>query len=138
MTSLQPLGNLQPVGSFLLYFGVALVFEAVFIALYMAVTPHREVSLIKQGNGAAAISLGGAVLGFTLPLGSVIAHSVDLIHMAEWSVVALVVQLGIFLLVNFLLRNISRRIEDGNIAAATILAVASFAVGMINAASMTY
>ena len=117
---------------------MALVFEAVFIALYMAVTPHREVSLIKQGNGAAAISLGGAVLGFTLPVCSVIAHSVSLLHMAEWSVVALLVQLGVFLLVNFLLRKISRRIEDGNIAAATILAVASLAIGMINAASMTY
>jgi len=138
MISLEPLGNLQPVGSFLLYFGVALVFEATFVALYMAVTPHREGALIKQGNGAAAISLGGAVLGFTLPVGSVIAHSVDLQHMAIWSAVALFVQLGVFLLVNFLLRNISHRIEDGNMAAATTLAVASFAIGMINAASMTY
>ena len=138
MTSLEPLGNLQPVGSFLLYFGVALAFEAVFIALYMAVTPHQEVSLIKQGNGAAAISLGGAVLGFTLPVCSVIAHSVSLLHMAEWSIVALLVQLGVFLLVNSLLHKISSRIEDGNIAAATILAVASLAVGTMNAASMTY
>ena len=138
MASLEPLGNLQPVGSFLVYFGAALAFEALFIAIYTAVTPHREVSLIKKGNAAAAISLGAAALGFTLPLGSVIAHSVDLIHMAEWSVVALLVQLGVFLLMNFLLRDISHRIEHGNIAVATILAVASLAIGIINAASMTY
>ena len=134
----EPFGNSHPVGSFLLYFGVALVFEAIFVAIYTAVTPHKEVSLIKQGNGAAAISLGGAVLGFTLPLASVIAHSVDLLHMAVWSAVALIVQLGVFLLMSFLLRNVSSRIEHGNIAAATMLAVASLAIGIINAASMTY
>ena len=62
--------SLEPIGLFLVYFGVALAFQAVFIALYMAVTPHHEAALIKQGNAAAAISLGGAVLGFTLPLAS--------------------------------------------------------------------
>lgn len=130
--------SLQPIGLFLLYFGVALVFEAVFVALYMAVTPHHEGTLIEQGNTAAAISLGGAVLGFTLPLGSAIVHSVSLLDMAIWSAVALLVQLAVYLLVNFLLRGVSRRIEEGNVAAATILAVASLAIGMINAASMTY
>src|SRR5262245_48081838 len=124
--------SLQPIGLFLLYFGVALAFEAMFIALYMAVTPHHETTLIKQGNAAAAISLGGAVLGFTLPLCSVISHSVSLFDMAVWSVVALLVQLAVYLLVNILLRDISRRIVEGNIAAATTLAVASLGVGMIN------
>jgi putative membrane protein len=129
---------LQAIGNFLLYFGVALGFEAIFIALYMAVTPHHEAKLIKQGNSAAAISLGGAVLGFTLPLASAIIHSVSLLDMAVWSAVALLVQLAVYLLVDFLLREISRRIDEGNVAVAAILAVASLAIGMINAASMTY
>lgn len=130
--------SLQTIGSFLLYFGVALVAEAIFVALYMAVTPHQEAALIKRGNAAAAISLGGAVLGFTLPLASVIVHSVSLLDMAAWSTVALIVQLGVYLIVDFLLRKISRHIEDGNVAAAATLATASIAIGMINAASMTY
>jgi putative membrane protein len=130
--------SFEPIGLFLVYFGVALVFQAVFIALYMAVTPHHEVALIKQGNAAAAISLGGAVLGFTLPLASIIIHSVSLLDLAVWSLVALLVQLAVYRLVDFLLREISRHIEEGNVAAATTLAVASLAIGMINAASMTY
>ena len=73
------MSSFQDIGNFLLYFGVALGFEALFIALYMAVTSHHETTLIKQGNSAAAISLGGAVLGFTLPLASVIVHSVSLV-----------------------------------------------------------
>jgi len=130
--------SLEPIGLFLVYFGVALAFQAVFIVLYMAVTPHHEAALIKQGNTAAAISLGGAVLGFTLPLASVIIQSVSLLDMAIWSVVALLVQLAVYRLVDFLLREISRHIEEGNVAAATTLAVASLAIGMINAASMSY
>ena len=130
--------SFEPIGLFLLYFGAALVFQGVFLALYMAVTPHHEVALIKQGNAAAAISLGGAVIGFTLPLASVIIHSVSLLDMAVWSVIALLVQLAVYRLVDFLLREISRHIEEGNIAAAATLAVASLAIGMINAASMTY
>ena len=130
--------SLQTVGSFLLYFGLALVAEAVFVALYIKTTPHHEAALIKQGNAAAAISLGGALIGFTLPLASVIVHSVSLLDMAAWGAVALIVQLAVYLVVDFLLREISRRIEDGNVAAATTLAAASIAIGMVNAASMTY
>ncbi len=130
--------SLEPIGLFLVYFGVGLAFEAVFLVLYMAATSHHEATLIKQGNTAAAISLSGAVLGFTLPLGSVIIHSVSLLDMAVWSLVALLVQIVVYRLADFLLRDISRHIEEGNTAAAATLAAASLAIGMINAASMTY
>ncbi|HTI88280.1 MAG TPA: DUF350 domain-containing protein [Alphaproteobacteria bacterium] len=124
--------------NFLVYFVVALVLEVVFVALYVRVTPHHEFALIRQGNVAAAISLGGAALGFTLPLASVIAHSVSLLDLAVWSVVALVAQLAVFLAVDAGLRQVSRHIEDGNVAAAATLASASLGIGIINAACMTY
>ena len=96
--------SLQGLGSFLLYFAAGIAAEAIFVALYIAVTPHREPTLIKAGNTAAAVSLGGAVLGFTLPLASAIANSVAIVDMAVWSGVALVVQLSVFLLASLLLR----------------------------------
>ncbi|HEY4135094.1 MAG TPA: DUF350 domain-containing protein [Alphaproteobacteria bacterium] len=130
--------SLQTVGSFLLYFGVALVAMALFLALYMAVTSHHEAALIKQGNTAAAISLGGALLGFTLPLASAIVHSLSLVDMAVWSAIALVVQLVAFKAVDLALREVSRRIEQGNVAAGTTLAAGSLAIGVVNAACMTY
>lgn len=125
-------------GSFLVYFGVALGAEAIFIALYMLVTPHHEAKLIRQGNVAASISLGGAVIGFTLPLVSVIIGSVSLIDMVIWSAIALVVQIAVFMVTSLLLRGLSSRIESGNIAAGVTLASASLAIGAINAASMSY
>jgi putative membrane protein len=130
--------SLQTIGSFALYFAVALVAVALFVAAYMAVTSHDEVALIKKGNTAAAISLGGALIGFTLPLASVIEHSVSLIDMAIWSAVALVVQLVVLKIVDVALREVSRHIEEGNVAAGTTLAAASIALGIVNAACMTY
>jgi len=130
--------SLQGVGSFLSYFGAAIAAEAVFLAVYMAVTKHNEAALIRKGNVAAAVSLGGAVLGFTLPLASAVIHSVSLLDMAVWSVLALVVQIAVFLLVDRVLKGISAQIEQDNMAAGATLAVASLAIGVINAASMSY
>lgn len=128
----------EGLGNFLIYFGAALLAEAIFIALYMVVTPHHEAKLIKEGNVAASISLGGAVIGFTLPLASVIIHSVSLLDMVVWSAVALVVQAIVFVIASLLLRGLSRRIEAGDIAAGIALATASLAIGIVNAASMSY
>ena len=130
--------SLQTLGSFLLYFGAALAAMAIFVAVYMALTSHHEATLIRQGNTAAAISFSGALLGFTLPLASAIIHSVSLIDMLVWSAIALVVQIGVFFLVDRTLRRISKHIEDGNVAAGTTLAAAAVAIGIINAACLTY
>ena len=119
--------SLETVGSFLLYFAASLTAMAIFGTLYMAVTSHDEMALIRQGNTAAAISLSGAVIGFTLPLSSAIIHSVSLIDMLVWSAIAIVVQLGVFLLIDRCLRQISKHIEAGNVAAGTTLAAASIA-----------
>jgi putative membrane protein len=129
--------SLQGVGDFAVYFAAALLAETLFILLYTRVTPHREMQLINAGNTAAALSLGGAVIGFTLPLASAITHSVSLPDMVVWSLVALVAQLVLFLLGSVVLRGLSRHIEEGNLAAGVILATASIAIGLLNAACMT-
>lgn len=130
--------SLQGVDDFLAYFLAALLAEGVFVLVYMKATPHHEARLIKAGNAAAAISLGGAILGFTLPLASAIANSVSILDMAVWALVALIAQIAAFLVVGALLRGLSRRIDEGNLAAAITLATASIAIGVLNAASMTY
>lgn len=129
--------SLHGIDSFFLYFATAVVAEAIFVVLYMAVTPHNETALIKAGNPAAALSFGGAVIGFTLPLTSAIAQNVSLPGTVVWAAVALVVQLAVFLLANLFLRGLSRRIEQGDLAAGIMIAVASVASGMISAACMT-
>lgn len=130
--------SLQTVGSFALYFAAALIAVALFLLAYMAITSHHELDLIKKGNTSAAISFGGALIGFTLPLASVIEHSASLVDMAIWSAIALVVQIVVLKIVDVALCEVSRHIEEGNVAAGVTLAAASIALGVVNAACMTY
>ena len=83
--------SLSGLPAFLSYFATAIGLLALFLAVYVFITPYREITLIREGNAAAAASLGGAVLGFVLPLASAITHSVSLPDMAVWGLIALVV-----------------------------------------------
>jgi putative membrane protein len=130
--------SLSGLPSFLEYFALGLVLLGAFIAVYGWITPYDERALIREGNVAAAISLSGAILGFVLPLGSAIAHSVGVIDMVVWGVIALVVQIAVFSVVGRALPHLAGAIKAGRVAAATLLAALSVAVGILNAACMTY
>jgi putative membrane protein len=130
--------QLTTLGSFLAYFAAALVLTAIFVLLYTWLTPWSEFALIRSGNAAAALSLGGAVLGFVLPLASAIAHSVGFVDMVVWGVLAIVVQILVFLLARLIDGDLKRRIEAGEIATAGKLAIMALATGILNAACMTY
>src|SRR4029453_3143710 len=67
---------------FLVYLAVSLVLLALFVAIYIRVTPYREMALIREGNMAASFSLSGALLGFVVPLAAAVQHSVSLVAMA--------------------------------------------------------
>ncbi|MGE0723479.1 MAG: DUF350 domain-containing protein [Alphaproteobacteria bacterium] len=129
---------LETLPSFLAYFGSALALAAVFMIVYIVVTPHREWALIRAGNAAAAISLSGAGIGFAIPFASVIAQSQNLIDMAVWAIVVMVVQILVYLVVRLALPGLSAKIEAGDVAHATLLAGASVTIGILNAACMTY
>jgi putative membrane protein len=123
---------------FLLYFALALVLLAVFVAVYTRVTPYREIALIREGNIAASISLSGALAGFVLPLASAIAHSVSPLDMAAWGVIALLVQLIVYAATSRLVPRFREAIEAGRAAPAVLLAAMSVSAGILNAASMSY
>lgn len=123
---------------FLIFAGCSVVALAAFIFLYTLITPHHELTLVRNGNTAASISFGGAVVGFVIPLSQAIAQSVNILDMAIWAAIALVVQLVVFFLASLLLKGVSKKIEAGDIAAGAFLALMAVAGGILNAACMTY
>jgi putative membrane protein len=129
-------GTLSTLPGFLAYFATGVVLIGVFTLLYSNLTPHREFALIRDGNNAAAIAMVGGLLGFVVPLASVIAHSVALIEVAVWGLIALFVQLGGFLLARTVLPHLPQSIEAGNVADALFLAGLSLALGILDAACM--
>jgi putative membrane protein len=123
---------------FLLYFVLALALLALFVAVYVRVTPYREIALIREGNIAASISLSGAVIGFVLPLASAIAHSVSALDMVAWGVIALLVQIVVYAVTSRLVPHFREAIEADRAAPALLLAALSVSAGMLNAASLSY
>lgn len=132
------LDSLSGLLAFCTYFGAALVLVLVFCRIYSWVTPYDELKLIREGKVAPAISSGGTLIGFVLPLASAISHSVSLLDMLIWGVIALVIQIIVFGAVRIIFRDLVREIENNQTAAATLLAACSIAIGILNAASMTY
>jgi putative membrane protein len=131
------LESLAGLGDFALYFAVSLGLLALAVGIYILITPHREMQLIRGGNTAAAVSLGGAVLGLTLPLASAVIHSVALWDLALWGIIALIAQILVFLGVRLILPRVSRDIEEGKLGEALFLAILSVATGILNAACLT-
>ena len=129
--------SLAGLPAFLLYFSLAMALLGLFIAVYVAVTPYKELTLIREGNAAAAISLGGAVVGFVLPLARAVTQSVSALDLVVWGLVALVVQVVVFFVVGKLLPRFVEAIKEGRIAGAVLLAALAIGVGLLNAAAMT-
>lgn len=130
--------SLLGLGAFGVYFGVSVGLLIVFAVLYALITPYHELSLIREGNTAAACSYGGALLGFSLPLASAVEHSVGLPDMIIWGSVALIVQVATFFVVKLIFPSIVEDIPHNQVAKGMFLGVMSLTVGIINAACMTY
>ena len=124
--------------AFGLYFVSSLALLALFIAIYIAITPYRELVLIREGNVAAAASLSGTVLGFAIPLAQAVAQSGSLVDMALWGSIALVAQLVVFFAMTRVIPGIARDIPEGRVAQGVFLGAVSLATGILNAACMTY
>ncbi len=106
-------------------------------ALYILLTPHKEISLIREGNAAAAVSLGGVMLGLSIPLAVSLQASTNLIEIGLWGAATVVVQLLVFRLVDVMLHGLPRRIQDGEISAAALLVGAKLSTAVIVAAAVT-
>ncbi|MEE2997017.1 MAG: DUF350 domain-containing protein [Pseudomonadota bacterium] len=123
---------------FLAYLCTAAALTLAYIVLYIWVTPHPEIALIRKNNVAAAIAFSGSLIGFCLPLANAIAGSVSLLDCALWGAIALTVQIVIYFLTRLSMPRISERIEKGEVASGIWLGSASLAGGLLNAACMTY
>lgn len=109
----------------------------VFFIIYTRVTPYKEVLLIRQGNQAAALSLSGALLGFSATIASSLMHTADYQQFFAWAFGAMVVQLLAYVVTTRLLRMSKDQIESNNSAFGGLLGAISLSIGAINAACIS-
>jgi len=109
----------------------------VFFLVYTWLMPFKEITLIRQGNVAAALTLGGALIGFSMTVASGLVHTDALGSFVGWSAAAAVIQLLTYVLVSRLLHMSKQQIEGNNIAFGVLMASISISVGAISAGGLS-
>jgi len=125
------------IANYLIHLFLAAVLLAVFFKAYTWFTPYDEVMLIRQGNHAAALSLGGAMIGFSLTIGSSLLHTSNYQEFFAWAAGAMVVQAISYAVVTRCLKMAQDQIEANNSAFGALLGTISISIGGINAACIS-
>ena len=123
--------------NYLVHLALAAVLLVVFFKAYTWLTPYDEVKLIRQGNHAAALSLGGAMLGFSMTIASSILHTNDWQQFLAWALGAMVVQALGYAVTTRCLKMAQDQIEADNSAFGGLLGTISLSIGGINAACIS-
>jgi putative membrane protein len=105
-------------------------------ALYGALTPYREIELLREGNPAAALSFGGVLAGLALPLAFALAASKSWLDVLIWGVTTTLVQLFLFWLTDLIFHGLPQRVREGDVAAGALMAAAKLAVAAILAGAV--
>jgi putative membrane protein len=123
--------------NYLVHLALAALLLVVFFKAYTWMTPYDEVKLIRQGNHAAALSLGGAMLGFSMTIASSILHTNDWQQFLAWAMGAMVVQALGYAVTTRCLKMAQDQIEADNSAFGGLLGTISLSIGGINAACIS-
>ncbi|MBC5853189.1 DUF350 domain-containing protein [Vibrio metschnikovii] len=121
-----------------IYLGISFLMVFFFLFLYKAITPYNEIELIRNKSQAAAISLGGALIGFSIPLTTSMEQSVNIADFLIWGSISASVQILTFFFVRILVGDIANRMKNNEIGTGIILAASSITMGMLNASAATY
>jgi putative membrane protein len=123
--------------NYVIHLLLASVLLLVFFNVYTYLTPFDEVLLIRQGNNAAAISLAGALIGFSLTVASCLIYTTDYRQFLAWALGAMLVQVLAHKVTSKLLHMSKDQIEAGNTAFGALLGAISLSIGAINAACIS-
>jgi putative membrane protein len=126
-----------PILNYVVHLVLATLLLVMFFMIYTRLTPYNEVLLIRQGNCAAALSLGGALLGFSMTIASSLLHTADYQQFFMWAFGAMVVQAVAYFCTTRMLRMSQDHIESGNAAFGGLLGAISLSIGAINAACIS-
>ena len=106
------------------------------ITSYIFLTPIKELKLIKDGNLSASISFSGALLGIGIPLASSLSVSNSILEIIIWGLTAILLQLLCFKITDTFLKDLSKRIENDQLATSILLFSIKISVSLINSAAI--
>ncbi len=102
------------------------------IAIYVRLTPHKEIELVQEGNIAAAIHFSALVISMALPVAACLINKFSLFDVGIWAIFSLLLQLLLFRVTDYIVfRGMSERIEQGEVGPALVLASFKIAGSLI-------
>lgn len=125
------------IANYAIYLLSAALLMGGFFFVYTRITPYNEIALVRAGNCAAALTLSGALIGFSMTVASGILHSSDWLPFLAWSTGAMLVQLAVYGVGVRILPGARAQIEAGNIALGGLLGAMALVAGAINAACLS-
>ena len=123
--------------NFIIQLGTAVGLFVASLIVYVLMTPHKELALIRAGNPSAALAFGGVVVGLAIPMGACLANASGVLDLVIWAIVTLLLQLIAFRFTDIVLHHLPRRIAEGDVAAAIFLMSVKLGVGIILAGALT-
>ena len=120
----------------LIHAALSLVMLAIGGVLHGLLSPHKEVQQVREGNSAAAVSLGGTLAGIAIPLAASLNASTSTVEVAVWGAAIVAVQLLLFWIIDLVLTGLPQRTQEGEVAPAVLLVSAKLAVSIIVAAAV--
>ena len=121
---------------FLVYWLCSFGLLGAFTFIYLYWTPYKELALIREGNVAAACSLGGAILGFVAVLAFVISNRAQIHELVFWGTVAAIVQLVGYSVIRFIIPTLPEGISQNNLAHGLFLGLIAVGLGIVTGACM--
>ncbi|PIE42285.1 MAG: DUF350 domain-containing protein [Gammaproteobacteria bacterium] len=123
--------------SYLTYLGTGIVMLLVFSKIYFVLTPYDELALIRQGRGAACVSLSGTLIGFSLTLAAGAIYNNSLIVFIVWGVLSMLVQLLGYLVIIKIIGDVEERISKNNVATGSLIGLTGLVLGILNAGCLS-
>ena len=119
------------------HFVISVLMFLVGIWVYTKITPIKELESIRNGNIAASISFFGACVGIAIPLSTCLASSINASDILIWGSIAVILQLLCFQAVDIFLKDMSKRINDGEISISIVLVSVKISIALLNAAAIS-
>ena len=104
--------------------------------VYVLLTPMKEMELVRAGNSSAGLGLAGVIIGLAIPIASALATSLSLFDLLIWGVVALLIQMLAFRIVDLILKDLPKRIENDEPGAAIVLIAVKIASALLVGAAL--
>lgn len=128
---------LETLPLYLAFLGSCVALLAAALTIYALITPHREIALIREGNSAAALSLGGTAIGMAIVLFSTASGTFNVVELLVWGAIGLVGQLFVFALVTLMIPGLKQGLTEGRTAYGILLGALSIAMGILNAGALS-